>query len=602
MELKNKFKKIICVITAAVAMAAVLTACARPFADTGIVRKTTGSGAEIPQVQGFMGEEKINQKLSDIFTPYAELAYQAVSDSDGELQVIYDLEETDSGSPFKPAYTLSMSIADKENHSIDITEVTISGVSSVAYVSQSDISWLSSADVIMSSFDLRSMGIDIDLSELNGDADNQFAVDMLIKVYEAFAGKELDISDIAVGESRGESYQKALKLGLITEYAYADSYEMPQNVKWDDLQSMSKTLLECIERDVYGRQSEGVTGGEFVRMIEFFCDAYMVDSESGSGYSWQDMCNVDFAAVAEKAEKSDSVIMRRDAAELIWKVNNEAPGYKAKFNDKGLPQLEDSDSVWVRRVMKYSFMNYYGDSILFAPKQDMTVLDALKNACSYAEKKYLNWMFADDYAWNPLYSREDIVVLAGMIVDYFADRPEAERNAVESKTVINDRDYNWFYSQQNTGEYSYVNCMPSIATMAAHWFDEESSSTVQKMRATSDVTEGWTAFELRNGLDAYNVPYSVVDATLDNIISALDEGRIVLAQYSDRPYSQSGHCYVIYGYKKIGESITFVVNDSDSLSDRMLIFGHQKGNGDEIEAKFAMWSISRFVSDVTVVG
>lgn len=601
MKPKNNLKKVICIV-AVIMLTAVLTACAKPFAETDLVRKSTASGAEIPQVQGFMGEEEINQKLSDIFTPYAELAYRAVSDSDGELQVLYELEKSKGASPFTPEYKLSMSIADNENHSIDITEVTISGVSRVAYVSQSDMPWLGLADVITSTFDLRDMGIDIDLSQLDGDADQQLAVDIFIKVYEAFAGGELDVSDIAVGSSRGEVYQKALKLGLITAYADADSYELNDTIEWADVQSMMQTMLECIEHDVYGRQSEGVTGGEFAKMIEFFCNACIVDGESGSGYSWADMCDVDFADVVEDAGKSDTVIMRRDAAKIVWKINSAAPNYKIRFNDNGLPQMEDSDSIWVRRVMKYNLMNYYGDSILFAPKQNMTVLNALQNARIYVGIKYTDWLFADDYKCNHVYSDYDVITLAGMIVDYFSDRPEAERNAAEVKTVINDRDYDWFYSQQNTGEYSAVNCMPSIATMAAHWYDENSSATVQKMRATSDVTEGWTAFELRCALDAYSVPYTVVDAALNNITAALDEGKIVLAQYSDRPYSQSGHCYVIYGYKKIGESVTFVVNDSDSLSDRSLIFGREKGNGDELEANFAMWSISRFVSDVTVVG
>lgn len=314
------------------------------------------------------------------------------------------------------------------------------------------------------------------------------------------------------------------------------------------------------------------------------------------------MCAIDFVEVAQNAGKSDTVIMRRDAAELIWKINKEAPNYKIKFNDNGLPQMEDSDSIWVRRVMKYSLMNYYGDSTLFAPKQNMTVLNALQNTQNYVGIKYADWLFADEYSYNHVYSKYDIVSLAGMLLDYFADRPEEERIADELKIIINDRDYNWFYSQKNTGEYSAVNCMPSIATMAAHWYNENSKATVEKMRTTSDVAEGWTAFELRNGLDVYNVPYTVVDATLSNIIDALDEGKIVLAQYSDRPYSQSGHCYVIYGYKKIGESVTFIVNDSDSLTDRACIFGRKKGNGDELEANFSMWSIRRFVSDVTVIG
>ena len=88
---------------------------------------------------------------------------------------------------------------------------------------------------------------------------------------------------------------------------------------------------------------------------------------------------------------------------------------------------------------------------------------------------------------------------------------------------------------------------------------------------------------------------------MENIVAALDNGSIVLAQYSDRPFGVSGHCYVIYGYRRFKDSTTFIVNDSDSLNNRALIFGREIGNGDEIEGNFSMWTISRFVDDVTVI-
>lgn len=144
--------------------------------------------------------------------------------------------------------------------------------------------------------------------------------------------------------------------------------------------------------------------------------------------------------------------------------------------------------------------------------------------------------------------------------------------------------------------------MPSIATMASHWYDKNSDATVEKMRQTSDNDDGWTAFELRSGLSAYNVPFTVEDASIENITKALDAGGIVLAQYSDRPYGISGHCYVIYGYRQFKDSTTFIVNDSDSLTQRAELFGRRDGNGDEIEARFSIWTISRFVDDVTVIG
>ena len=125
------------------------------------------------------------------------------------------------------------------------------------------------------------------------------------------------------------------------------------------------------------------------------------------------------------------------------------------------------------------------------------------------------------------------------------------------------------------------------------------------MRERGGGSEAWTAYELRFALAASDVPYTVEDATLENIFAALDDGKIVLAQYSDRKTGWDGvpgHCYVIYGYKRFKNSATLIVNDSDSLSFRAGIFGRENGNGDEIDSAFSIWSISRFVDDVSVIG
>lgn len=597
MKLKEKVKKIMFVVVTAVT-AAVLASCTYPFTSAEMTRVNTDSGAEIPQVSGFWKSDEINKKLEDIFTPYAESAYKAVSDSDGELQVFYSFDEDKEND----AYTIGMSIGDKNENIIDITEAEISGTSEVSFVSPSDISWLDSADVITSTFALNDIGIDIDITKMSGAADQEFAVGLMVDVYESFIGRELDVSDITVGSALGEDFKKALKLELIDYYYEADNYEYSLNSGCYDSLNMTAALLKSIERDAYGRQSDIVTGDEFADILELLRETFVVHEEVSDKYLWSDFCKVDFHEAVTSAKKNDAQLKRRDAAELLWKINKLAPTYKIAFNDKNLPAVNDASNMFVRRVMKYDFMEYYGDSTLFAPLQKMTLVNAIQNAKVYVNKKYLDWQFASDYAYIYNYTKHDMIVLANAIIKYFDDRDETERNAFEVKTVINDRDYDWFYSQLNTGEYSAVNCMPSIATMAAHWYNERSQASVQDMRATSELTDGWTAFELRNGLDCYNVPYTVVNATLENILEALDGGKIVLAQYSDRPYNESGHCYVIYGYRKFNDSVTFIINDSDSLTERATIFGRHKGNGDELEANFSMWSIKRFVSDVTVIG
>lgn len=602
MKLNVKFRKIFfgAIVTAAISL--MLSACTYPFSEAALEFKATDSGLNIPQMSGLIKQDDVNNRLSEIFTPYAEQAQKAVEASNGRLSVVYDMvKDEEKSSAFSPSYTINMRISDGSG-CIDVTSAEVSGLDNVTSKESGELPWLNSADIIIGAMDLKRIGFDVDLSELYGDADEKFALEFFIDLYETVKGSELDISDITVGDALGDEYKKALKLGFITSYYDTDNYEYAQEADCSMVLNMAKVLINAIERDVYGRQSELVTGSEFADILRVMYNVCLPDEADGSDYRWADFGDVDFNLIAEDMEKSDSKINRRDCAELLTRIAKAGPTYNVNYNDRNLTYVDDSNSIWVRRAITYSLMRYYGDSVVFAPNEKVTLTSAISMANDYISTIYSNWGFAVNYTSYGFYSKYDVMIAASKIADYFGERPAEQKNSFEVKNVINDRDYNWFYSQHDTGKYSDVNCMPSIATMAAHWCNEKSKATVEKMRNTSDITEGWSQIELENGLSSYNVPYTLAEATMENILNALDDGKIVLAQYSDRPFDESGHCYVIYGYRKFNNSVTFIVNDSDSLSGRAQIFGRPSGNGDEIEANFSMWSIKRFVSYVIVVG
>ena len=585
-------------LAAVVAAAAVsLSACTVPWQEAS-VKTVTVSGLSLPEVSGFFRNDDINDALADCFAPYAQQMQTVTDASDGRLSVVYTMKLAAGSSDANAKYRMSMNLTDgKEN--LEVASAVVSGWNTVAPNEEQDLSWLSSADVAETALALRHVGMDIDFADLQGSADERFTVETFVKLYEAFAGKELDVSDITVGGDDA-LYKKALKLGII--YAYgAGEYEFDSQSYVGQVENASEAVMRAVERDVYGRQSETVTGQEWADMIRTFYMTISPSEAEDSPYLWSAMGEVDVDAILEDTGMKDQPLTRRDGAELVVRMMQKGPKYGMKYRDNGLNFIDDSDSIWVRRAVTHGFMNYYGDSVLFAPDEGLTVTNAIANARTYVMTRFNDWSYAVNYVWDGNYSQSDVVLAAGRVARYFDSRPEEDKQ-FEVKTVINDRDYDWFFSQKNTGDYSGVNCMPSIATMASHWYDQNSTATVKKMRATSGSTEGWTAYELRGGLDAYKVPYQVENHDLASITKALDEGKIILAQYSDRPYEMTGHCYVIYGYRQFKNSTTFIINDSDSLSYRAEIFGRQAGNGDELEANFSLWSIQRFVSDVTVIG
>lgn len=581
---------------------AALSSCVKEDDSVSLYVVKTESGAGVPAIAGLENDDEVNHWLRTLFLPYADRALATIRASDNRLKVVYDLSVSDDFSVFDPKYNIEMKISDGTD-ALNIVTVETNGTSEPTLIVPESLDWLDSASLTESAIILKHAGMTVDLSNLDEKVGEKFAVETFIQLYETFAGEELDVSDIKVGDAGGDLLKKAFKLNLVTPYGNYDNYEYSPDVYLYNVVNMADTLINDIERDVYGRQSEAVTGQEFAAMLRAVYNTCRVHEQEESGYSWALLGEVDFDRVIEAMELSDGhTFSRRDGAELVYRITSAGPNFSRNFTDDNLSPVDDSESIWVRRAVTHGFMNYYGTSSLFAPEEDFTVTDAIENAKTYMMCRYYDWSSATDYEWDGAYTKSDILTAAGQAAAYFADRPVADKNSFTVKTVINDRDYGWFFSQKNTGALSSVNCMPSIAAMAAHWYDQNSTVTVQDMRRTSNTADGWRIDELRHALDVYHIPYTSDTADIDEFVTLLDDGKIILAQYSDRPYTITGHCYVIYGYKKFQNSVTFIINDADSLVYRSEIFGRPNGNGDEVEGKFAMWSISRFQPMVTVIG
>ena len=583
-------------VAAAMVISLSLTSCTSFMKEASLGTSTAEDNAVLPVVDGFLMSESINAKLRDAFLPVAGQISQITADSDGRIHVEYRLNEK-KGGLLGTQYAVTMLLSDNRD-TLELKTVNISGLNTVKVLEDDDLTWLNSADIAEGAILMNRFGMEFDPATLGENSTERNAVEVFVKLYEYMAGKETDVSEVTVDAE--PLLKKAYLLGLKDFYGYAD-YSFDDTVYLYRMSTLSSKVFTDIERDVYGRQSETVTGEDFAGILHTLFEAMRVHEVDESDKIWGTLGTVDTDEILRTMEMTDSSFTRRDAAEFLGRYTKEGPHYSMKYGDNKLERVEDCfDSIWVRRAVTHGFMQYYGDSTLFAPSEGLTVFNAIASAQCYLTTRYNDWAYSNDYAWDGLYTNEDVIVSAAKIAEYFNSRSDDDKE-FETITVMNDREYDWFFSQKDTGQYSAINCMPSIAPMASHWYDRNSKATVEKMRNTSNYDEGWTAYELRGGLKAYHVPYTVEDATLENIKNALDKGCIVLAQYSDRPYGVSGHCYVIYGYRGFKDSTTFIVNDSDSLTQRAELFGRKDGNGDEIEASFSMWTITRFVDDVTVI-
>ena len=156
---------------------------------------------------------------------------------------------------------------------------------------------------------------------------------------------------------------------------------------------------------------------------------------------------------------------------------------------------------------------------------------------------------------------------------------------LESKRS-NDRNYEWYTDQANTGVHSSNNCGPTSTTMAAKWSDLAFTKTSADARAAYRQDGGWwyTA-DIDKYLIDNSIPHyftnlsSTVTGTQQAISSVLDNGFIVILcldmyyirsetssnERVDKFYATNstgwGHFIVVKGYREVDGRLYFEVYD-----------------------------------------
>jgi len=154
---------------------------------------------------------------------------------------------------------------------------------------------------------------------------------------------------------------------------------------------------------------------------------------------------------------------------------------------------------------------------------------------------------------------------------------------IVQKAVSNNRNYNWYIGQANTGPYSNSNCGPSATSMAIKWYDSTFNHTPEEARDSIPVAgDLWYNATITNYMRNYSVNYyeftltDTVEPSSNTLKKQLDLGRIVLMdimtstlRYSsidtghvDRYYDWgAGHCIIVKGYRVVDYQTFFEVYD-----------------------------------------
>ena len=157
-----------------------------------------------------------------------------------------------------------------------------------------------------------------------------------------------------------------------------------------------------------------------------------------------------------------------------------------------------------------------------------------------------------------------------------------------TEAVSNNRDYDWYVDQFNTGKSNYVNCGPSSIEMAMKWLNKNSSITAEEIRDKylEEESYGTPLDTIAYCLTDNNISYRCLrEITTDIFKNELNEGNIIIiglsmgdisynmineervGRYFEKDYP---HYVVIKGYKVVDDKLYFETYDPFSWDTKYI--------------------------------
>ena len=157
-----------------------------------------------------------------------------------------------------------------------------------------------------------------------------------------------------------------------------------------------------------------------------------------------------------------------------------------------------------------------------------------------------------------------------------------------TEAVSNNRDYNWYVDQFNTGEFNYMNCGPTSIEMAMRWVSKEPTITAEEIRNKYLQEE-------RLGMMLNSISYCLTNNNITNrylreisaqkVKNEIKAGNIIIVgvnmgyiSYNVANEERAGkyfdvdfqHFVIIKGYKVVDDKLYFEIYDPNSWDTRYI--------------------------------
>lgn len=368
---------------------------------------------------------------------------------------------------------------------------------------------------------------------------------LLIAAYESL-GTEMDISKVNPENNNSNAVKKLTLLGVYDNYVIDD--DLSTDLDYGSGAYWLMKLQDSIQKRLYARSDATATAGDLISRINVSTalHTWKQDAEETKTYSLGDLL--------EEEVTSDKQLTRLMTAEMFVSAYEDSV---EEIQPSETTKPTDTEDINAWKANQFFF---WPESGIFEPAKTGYWDDwSFMSAIVYDSQLRVGLKLEE----SKTYYGSVVAALTALLKAYEG----TEQYLIEEKIVNNERPYDWYVSQQNSGEYSDNNCMPACVVMAMKYQGLEDTPTVEKLREDNPLNGlGWHDVLAENVMKQYGLKFKdSFDINLDKMMDLLDKGNVLYVMYWE-PSIEVGHAVIIKGYWKIGSDIDFIISDPNDNS------------------------------------
>ena len=544
----------------------------------------------VPQVQHLRHADALNAALNEQFSPLIDVL-QSLRDNGISISIAYSLTEQ----PQRQTYQLDTTISAPGMEPLSLSAVLLHPAqASVDCVDAAQQALWGDAALWADLLVLRLAGMPVDFATCTQPLTVQDMAALLLAAYEKQAGQPVDDTGILADVS-DPVLRKSYALSLLS-YSEDNSAISTEPLASSDLFALMARYAHAVDRTLLGLASQTVSLQDALARVTPVVEAFAPASS-------------DWLALPDAALPADaaSFTRRQWAALLVQRYTYQFGLIPASSSTLALRDTAYSTDI---QAVQAGLVAPYPVYPLFTPEQTVrydqfpAFMQQAYNAfydralllpTSSVSSPSSAWMRIDPQS-DALPAPRALHLLAPLIAYYQQRTPLQQAPTV----VRNLPDWEFYYSQYETGPYSLMNCMPTLTAMALKWQRQDCDVTPEQIRARYPGDGGWYLSQVTESLDHYGGRYEVMalaqddpPAVIDALCTRLDQGCIILTQIHEGDPNETGHCILLYGYRQWGESTWFYAYDPGD--DPVLnAYGVRPGKMRLLEAHYLQWIIQRF--------